>query len=222
LFTPEGLQNAQQQMTQKPKKPPNRYEALKQKLMEHPEMRGQFKKEYGFDPLAEQPQTPAQKQQDALDLHRQKQIINSESKSSDIPTTAVLTQNQQALQGIDTVMPMLNKLIDSKDIPGIFGFSPGKKAAYNAKTSSMIDTLIAAQTLPKVQASIDLVEEQIRRKRGETVFDYKERLKDLVEDLKQRRSRAANMIKTRKINTSESDDFSNKSDEELKKIAGGG
>jgi len=172
-------------------------------LKAHPMLRGFAKKHLGYDPLAQAPQTPEEKQQMALDLFGKKEALKMQNKGGSTPTNAVLTQNQQAVQGIDTVVPMLDELIESKNIPGIMNFSPGKKAAYNAKTSSMIDTLIAAQSLPKVQASIDLVEEQIRRKSGETVADYKKRLGDLREDLMKRRGRSKSLLQNRQVNTDE-------------------
>jgi hypothetical protein len=220
MFTPEGLGQMQQEAPQTA--PDNgmgfNFDALKQ----NPMLRGFFKKKFGFDPLAQAAQTPEEKQAAALDLFKQKEAIKAQSKGGSAPTNAVLTQTQQAIQGIDTVLPMLDELITSKNVPGIFDFSPGKKAAYNAKTSSMIDTLVAAQSLPKVQASIDLVEEQIRRKSGETVKDYQTRLKDLKNDLMKRRQRAQGVLQTRQINTNAPEDYSHMSDEELQKIAGGG
>lgn len=209
-FTPEGLQQAQQALSAPqggaPQGGPQSGGAnnpLLQKLMQNPMMRGWFKHKFGYDPLAPTAQTPEDKQAMALDLFRQKEELKKQNKGGAIPTNAVLTQNQQAVQGIDTVVPMLDELLESKNIPGIMDFSPGKKAAYNAKTSSMIDTLIAAQSLPKVQASIDLVEEQIRRKAGETVKDYKNRLQDLRDDLIKRRGRSKALLENRQVNTGE-------------------
>lgn len=216
MFTPEGLMSAQQEPVSEPTSGFD-MSALKS----NPILRGYFKSKFGFDPLAQAPQTPEEKQASALDLFKKKEAIKAQSKGGSAPTNAVLTQNQQALQGIDTVLPMLDELIKSKDIPGIFDFSPGKKAAYNAKTSSMIDTLVAAQSLPKVQASIDLVEEQIRRKSGESVKDYQKRLGDLKSDLIKRRQRAKGVIENRQINTKAPEDLSQMSEDELIKIAGG-
>ena len=172
-----------------------------QLLKTHPALRGLAKKLLGYDPLAQIPQTPQEEQTDALNLFKQKEAIKADAKSGGAATDAVLTQNQQSVQGIDTVLPMLDELINSKKIPGIMTFSLGENATYKAKTSSMIDTLVAAQQLPKVQASIDLVEEQIRRKSGESVDNYKSRLKDLRKDLISRRKRAKSVVETRKINT---------------------
>jgi len=170
-------------------------------LKNSPMLRGFFKHKFGFDPLAQGPQTPQEKQADALNLFKQKEAIKADGKSGGAATNAVLTQSQQSVQGIDTVLPMLDDLISSKNIPGIMNFNPNKNAAYKAKTSSMIDTLVAAQQLPKVQASIDLVEEQVRRKSGESVDNYKSRLKDLKKDLISRRKMAKSVVDTRKINT---------------------
>lgn len=220
MFSPEGL--GQMQASAQQQQQPGQDTGMFDELKNNPMLRGFFKKKFGFDPLAQAAQTPEEKTASALDLFKQKESIKNQNKGGNAPTNAVLTQTQQALQGIDTVVPMLDELITSKNIPGIMNFSPGQKAAYNAKTSSMIDTLVAAQSLPKVQASIDLVEEQVRRKTGETVSDYQTRLKDLKKDLLKRRERAQGVLQTRKINTETPEDFSSMSDEELRRIAGGG
>ena len=167
-------------------------------------------------------ESPQQKEDAALNLFKKKEEIKNASKAGDIATNNVLTQNQHALQGIDTSVKIIDELLDDKNLPGILNFSPGANAAYDAKTASAIDTLVAAQNLPKVQASIDLVAQQIRRARGETINDYKKRLKALKNDLKERRKMAANIVKTHKINTAEPEDFTQMSDEELARIAAGG
>jgi len=200
MFSQEGMTNAQQPQMPQPnmgQNNQNNFESLKQ----NPMLRGFFKHKFGFDPLAEAPQTPQEKQVDALNLFKQKEALKNTNKGGNTPTNTVLTQNQQSVQGIDTVLPMLDDLISSKNIPGIMNFNPNENASYKAKTSSMIDTLVAAQQLPKVQASIDLVEEQIRRKSGESVDNYKSRLKDLKKDLISRRKRSKLVVDTRKINT---------------------
>jgi hypothetical protein len=191
-------------------------------LKKNPMLRGFFKELFGYDPLATS-QTPEEKENAALDLFKKKEDIKKESKGGENPTNTVLTQNQQALQGINTVLPMLDDIINNKSkIFGRWDFDPSKKAAYNAKTSAMIDTLIAAQSLPKVQASIDLVEQQIRRATNEGDDAYIERLKELKKDLVARRIRAQNVLKSRKVDTSTPEDFKSMTDEELHHIAGGG
>lgn len=220
MFTPEGLQDAQQV----PETPTGGMGGFNQEqFKKNPLLRFLFKQQFGTDPLAVAPQTPEEKQSGQLDLFKQKEALKAQNKGGDTPTNAVLTQNQQAIQGIDTVLPMLDDLIKNPNkIYGRSDFSPSKKAAYNAKTSGMIDTLIAAQSLPKVQASIDLVEQQIRRGTNEADEAYIERLKDLRKDLASRRSKTQSVLQSRKINTAPMEDFSSMSDEELHKIAGGG
>jgi hypothetical protein len=192
-------------------------------LRKNPLLRAWFKHKFGMDPLAAAPKTQEEKDAAALNLYRKKEEIKAESKGGSTPTNAVLTQNQQAIQGIDTVLPMLDELInDPSKVYGRFDFNPSKKAAYNAKTSGMIDTLVAAQSLPKVQASIDLVEQQIRRATNESNTAYTDRLKDLRKDLVHRRGKAQTVLKNRKVNTGDLEDLSHMSDEELRKIAGGG
>ena len=193
-------------------------------LRNNPMLRGFFHKTMGFDPLAAVPQTEEQK----LDLFRKQQDIRNESKGGDVPTPAVLTQNQQALLGIDTVLPMLDDLIKNPSkIYGRFDFNPSKKATYNAKTSAMIDTLVAAQSLPKVQASIDLVMQQIRRDNNEEDGSYIDRLKDLKKELLKRRGSAANVIDYRKISTANptvqgGNDLSSMTEQQLHDLIAGG
>ncbi len=222
MFSPEGMgqsQQAQQQAPQGGQMGGINLEALRQ----NPMLRGFFKHKFGVDPLAPMAQTPEDKQAAALDLFKQKEQIKQQNKSGDIPTNTVLTQNQQALQGIKTVLPMLDELIDHpKSVYGPTDFSPSKKAAYNAKTSGMIDTLVAAQSLPKVQASIDLVEQQIRRGTNESTDSYIKRLKDLRKDLVNRKGRAKDVLSNHKVNINDDDEFSQMSDDELRNIAGGG
>ncbi|CAB4151369.1 hypothetical protein UFOVP685_10 [uncultured Caudovirales phage] len=223
MFSPEGMQQAQQPQ-QAPQASPQGAPGMNfDMLRQNPMLRGFFKHKFGYDPLAAAAQTPEDKQAASLNLFKQKEDIKKQSKGGDIPTNTVLTQNQQALQGIKTVLPMLDELINNpKSVYGPTDFSPSKKAAYNAKTSGMIDTLVAAQSLPKVQASIDLVEQQIRRGTNESTANYINRLKELRKDLVNRKGRAKDVLSNRKVNTSDDDDFSQMSDDELRKIAGGG
>lgn len=220
MFSPEGMADAQST----PVTPSTGSSSINlDALRQNPLLRGFFKQKFGYDPLAPTAQTPEDKQAMALDLFQRKEDIKKQTKGGDIPTNAVLTQNQQALQGIKTVLPMLDELINNpKNIYGPTDFNPSKKAAYNAKTSGMIDTLVAAQSLPKVQASIDLVEQQIRRGTNETVSSYIKRLKDLRKDLIDRKARAKDVLSSRKINTNDNDNFESMTDEELQRIAGGG
>jgi len=203
MYSPEGLEQAQAQAmpTQQQGGSPGMNLDM---LRNNPMLRGFFKQQFGYDPLTSGAQSPQDKQEMQLDLFRKKEDIKKQAKGGDSPTNAVLTQSQQAIQGIDTVLPMLDDMIkDSSKIYGRGDFSPSKKAAYNAKTSGMIDTLVAAQSLPKVQASIDLVEQQIRRATNESDDAYIERLKDLRKDLEARRKRAHSLITSRKVNTDE-------------------
>jgi len=226
MFSPQGMQEAQKAPSVTASAAGDTADAVGgvslDALRQNPLLRGFFKHKFGYDPIA-MPQTPEDKRAASLDLFQQKENIKKQNKGGDIPTNTVLTQNQQAIQGIKTVIPMLDELIKNpKSVYGPTDFSPSKKAAYNAKTSGMIDTLVAAQSLPKVQASIDLVEQQIRRATNESVDSYIKRLKDLRKDLVNRQGRAKSVLENRKVDTGARDDFSNMSDEELRQIAGGG
>lgn len=218
-FSPESLQKIQNEAPQNNENPNGIDLNL---LKQNPLLRGYFKQKFGYDPLS-LPQTPEEKNAMAVDLFKQKEAIKSQNKGGLTPTNNILTQNQQAIQAIDTVVPMIDEFInDPNKVYGVTDFSRGKKAAYEAKTGGMIDTLISAQSLPKVQASIDLVEQQIRRHAGESVKDYIARLKDLKKDLYNRRLKSVNLLEKRQVNTASPEDFSSFSDEELNRIASGG
>jgi len=229
-FTPEGMQQAQQALSRPQAGAPQGPQTggannpLLHKLMQNPMMRGWFKHKFGYDPLAPTAQTPEDKQAMALDLFRQKEKVKQDAKAGDIATNKVLTQNQSALQAIDTVMPMLDEFIKNPDkVYGQLDFSPSKKAAYEAKTGGMIDMLVAAQALPQVKESVELVKDQVRRRANETTKAYIERLKDFKKDLAARRSKSKSVVQSKRVDTEGSgDDFSHMSDDELRKIAGGG
>ena len=196
-----------------------------QLLKTHPALRGLAKNLLGYDPLAQIPQTPQEKQTDALNLFKQKEAIKAKAddKSGNIATNKVLTQNQQALQAIDTVMPMLDEFInDESKVYGRTDFDPSKKAAYNAKTGGMIDLLVAAQSLPQVKESVALVESQIRRQNNEETKAYIKRLKDFKTDMAARRVKSKRVIDTKRVDTGSAEDMTGMSDDELRKIAGGG
>lgn len=229
MFSPEGMQEAQQAppvnaIAEQPTAPAGSGGGLNLDLLKsHPMLRGFAKKHLGFDPLAAVPQTPEEKQAAAIDLFKQKEQIKQATKSGNTATNKVLTQNQQAVQAIDTVLPMVDEFINNPDkVYGPTDFSPSKKAAYNAKTGGMIDLLVAAQSLPQVKESVKLVEDQIRRLTGEGTDAYIKRLKDFKKDLTARRSKAVSVVNSKKVDTTPSEDFSNMSDEELHAIAGGG
>lgn len=206
MFSPEGMQQAQQQ-------PPVTAAAAQptagaaggmnfDMLRQNPMLRGFFKHKFGFDPLAPAVQTPEDKQAAALDLFKQKEAIKQANKSGSTATNKVLTQNQQAVQAIDTVLPMVDEFINNPDkVYGPGDFSPSKKAAYNAKTGGMIDLLVAAQSLPQVKESVSLVEDQIRRKTGEGTTAYIKRLKDFKKDLLTRKSKAVSVVNSKQVDT---------------------
>lgn len=209
MFSPQGMQEAQQappvnaiaeQPTATAGGPMG---GLNMELLKaHPMLRGFAKKHLGFDPLAAVPQTPEEKQAAAIDLFKQKEAIKAGNKSGDTATNKVLTQNQQAVQAIDTVIPMVDEFINHPEkVYGRSDFSPAKKAAYNAKTGGMIDLLVAAQSLPQVKESVALVEDQIRRKAGEGTDDYIARLKDFKKDLMTRKEKAVSVVNSKKVDT---------------------
>lgn len=213
MFTPEGMQQAQQEAQQQQPQGDG-LEALRQS----PFGRMLAKKNYGFDPAAPMPETPQEKQERAMQLFKQKEEYKSQSKGGNIPTPEVVTMHQKMMSGLDSVLPQLDQLIAGK-VPGATTFSPSSNAAYKAKTGGLIDTLMAAQGLPKVKESIHIVADQIRRQPFESIAAYKKRLESLKSDLLEQRKRSQDVLKLRQIGSESLDAMS---DAELQAIAGGG
>lgn len=122
---------------------------------------------------------------------------------ADVPTRAVLTQNQQVSQAVDNVVPQIKALM-KEDVPvqspDIFGLrkttsllSPEKQARYEAKVASITDTLVAALALPRTNESINLVGKMVRKQFGESDEAYHKRLEDLTRDLEERKKSALNV-----------------------------
>jgi len=124
---------------------------------------------------------------------------------TNVPTKAVITQNQQVSQAVDNVIPQIQDLI-KEDVPiqspDIFGLrkatsllSPEKQARYEAKVASVTDTLVAALKLPGTNESIALVGKMVRKQFGESDDAYHKRLEDLIKDLEERKRNALNVTR---------------------------
>ena len=133
-------------------------------------------------------------------IESEKALSKSRGKGtvSDALTTASKTKNQNTIQSIDSVLPLIEQINPSKSPGQIIGkyFSPDRQADYQSKISAISDTLIGALGLPKTNESLHLVEKMVVRGPGESDSAYKKRLENLTKDLKNRRNSSLKSLKS--------------------------
>ncbi len=205
MFTPQGMQEGQQspQMGANTQQPNGMSGQDIELLKAHPMLRGFAKKHLGFDPMAQAPQTPAEKQAAALDLFKQKQAIKNGNIGDNVPiTTAMKTKLQGVVTGVDNSLPVIKELIDNfKNLPtGAETWNPSAYASYNAKANSIIEPLINAFGLNVTDATKDMMHEQVFRKTNEPLAKYRDRLVDLAKEIIRRRDDSFKSIKSGSIN----------------------
>jgi hypothetical protein len=145
--------------------------------------------------------------------------------------------------GVDNSLPVIKELInDFKNLPtGIESLNPSAYAAYNAKANSIIEPLINAFGLNVTDATKEMMHDQVFRKTNVPLEKYRNMLVDLAKEIIRRRDDYFKSLKSGSINPksefnndffenlkgdtkpkSSGDEFSSMSDDELRKIAGGG
>lgn len=232
VFTPEGLQEAQQQLAVSTPSGSQSGSGLDMELLKaHPMLRGFAKQFLKFDPLAAVPQTPEDKQAMALDLFKQKENIKQQNKvgSGETLTDPIKTKYQNVIGGVASARPILKKLIKETkkgNIPGqMIGslFKRDAQASYKGEISTLLDGVRNAYTIPNTDSGTAKAEDKVLRKSGESDANYAKRLQAILDQMDSRERDARTKLNTGNITANASgDDFSNMSDDELRKIMEGG
>ena len=192
IFSPEGMQEAQQPEQQAIQASPQgepgmNFDALRQ----NPMLRGFFKHKFGFDPLAAVPQTPEDKQAAALDLFKQKEQIKASNKtgSGETLTAPIKTKYQNVIGGVTSARPILKKLIEETkkgNIPGqMIGslFKRDAQASYKGEVSTLLDGVRNAYTIPNTDSGTAKAEDKVLRKNGESDANYAKRLEGILDQM---------------------------------------
>jgi hypothetical protein len=187
MFTPEGMQQAQQGQQGSPPTGGIDLELLKS----HPMLRGWAKKHLHFDPLAQVPQTPEEKQAASLDLFNKKENIKLANKtgSGETLTAPIKTKYQNVIGGVTSARPILEKLISETkkgNIPGqMFGsiFKRDAQASYKGEISTLLDGIRNAYTIPNTDSGTAKAEDKVLRKGGESDANYANRLQSILNQL---------------------------------------
>jgi hypothetical protein len=151
------------------------------------------------------PQSPAQAQQMAIDTHAQN-TINTKNIEQQFPTSAVLTKNQEKIQGIEGLIPLLNKIISNpvpsqaeiplpkflgenasiSNTPGLSQIwnlgaaGPDENSAYHGNAGLAKDVALKSQGLSSTTENLKTIGHAIERQSGESEEGYKRRIKELV------------------------------------------
>ena len=178
---------------------PLQLDALKAKI----DLMNAQKEKAQREPASTQKETPEQKDQRALKLWEEKEKRKKENKSNqDFTeiTPTVRTGAQQAIIAVDTVLPLLEDLLQ-EDIPEAYTkiFSPNQNALITAISSLGEDELMSVFKLPKVEASLEKIEQMVTRQKGESAEAFKKRLGDLTKRVEHRRAANVSILKSGKI-----------------------
>lgn len=128
-------------------------------------------------------------------------------------TNKMISQHQQMISAIDNAKPIIQDIIDQKGfqpyprglgmglVPGFIG----KGATYDTLVKSAVDTLMKAYGMANTDKGIGTVESQLLIKHGETISDYRNRLRMVLKDLDRRKAYSSNEVKrSNKISTVDS------------------
>lgn len=145
MFSPQGMQEAQQAPQQSTQVQGGTFDALKQ----NPMLRGFFKHKFGFDPLAAVPQSPQEKLQDKMKLedYKHEQAIEQKRLENDLKDehTAKIRVDaakndiphlQQTLDALEKMKKIATNNPDLFGHSGIGGFGAEGSADRFAKTTT--------------------------------------------------------------------------------------
>ena len=200
-------------------------------MRQNPSLRAMYKSIWNIDPLAPIPQTPEQKKAAELQAFRDKEKIKAENKaaSGEILTDKIKSKYQNVIGGAASAKPILRKLIQSVkkgEIPGqMIGslLKPNAQASYKGEISTLLDGIRNAYTIPNTDSGTQKAEDKVLRKNGESDDNYAKRLQGILDQIEDREKDATAKLHAGNITAKASmHDMSQMSDDELRKIAGGG
>lgn len=183
MFSPEGLQEVEQQQAPHANNPNNVGMDL-EVFKKSPMLRGFFKHKFGVDPLAQTPQTPEEKEAMAIDLYKKKEAIKA-ANGGTLPA-AVKTLHENIIQLSPKAHKAIQHIIDIPSPLEPWGFGAiqsGQKAAHHAAIKAAAENYAKAKGWPNTKGSIQKVEEILQRGKFETDLDYRKRLKGYQDEL---------------------------------------
>lgn len=175
------------------------------------------KKTFGVDPNHE---TPGMKQERDLDTF-QKKINLKNNAAQDVPTQATVTANQKTIQEVNSVMPLMNKLVEE----GGEKLTAGKTAAdakYLGRIKRIADVYMKAKGWPNTDTARNDAIALFKRGFNESPAEYKERMEEIRDELVHERNLSSEALKSKNIAISDSPyEQSEKNKDKQKKLKKG-
>ncbi len=111
-------------------------------------------------------------------------------------TNKMISQHQNVVASVDVAVPVLDKIIDMKNSEySTFGGWSNKGAKYAAVVSQALDSLLGAFGLPQTNEGIKTIREQLEIGRFEGPVEYRNRIKELKEDILKRQKYSEGLVK---------------------------
>ncbi len=167
-------------------------------LQDNPMLAGLFKKFTGVDPYME---SPSMKSNRSLEDFIKKENAKTQLEAKrdlTIPTQSTITANQEVVNAANSVIPTLEKLMETPSYRKLSLPSAGK-AKYQTISGLSTDKLMTALKLPKQKESINLVKQMTTRQFNESDKDFKQRIKILIDEINENRSLANEVQTTSKV-----------------------
>lgn len=144
---------------------------------------------------------PEQKRRAAIlyqmgDLEGAAKILaeKTEKDKSAEPTQQFLTQNQKVIQSADNAVSTIDKILEGNvpwKLPFGVTFSPNDKALYKSNVVSLAENLMTARNLPQTEGALKEMMRVVERQGGETEKSYKNRLRELRNEILERKKSAS-------------------------------
>jgi hypothetical protein len=111
-------------------------------------------------------------------------------------TSKMISQHQNVVSSVDVAVPVLDKIINMKDSEySRFGGYTNKGARYNATVKQALDSILGAFGLPQTNEGIKTIQDQLEIGHNESPKAYRERIKELKQDILKRQKYSAGLIK---------------------------
>jgi len=149
----------------------------------NPMMASAIKKRFGFDPnaLIEE----ENKRERSIDLTR--------------PTQSTITRAQKSITAANDIIPQIEQLMNADNPSTLLNLPTGDMSKYKARTALLKDKLLSAFSLPQTDKALKEVDLMVSRGKYENAESYKERLGELLGEVRTARDNANQVLNASKV-----------------------
>lgn len=164
---------------------------------------GLSKKKFGFDPFEE---TQDQKDMREMEKFKEKENYKAEQKkNSDLTelTPASRTKYQEVIREVDSIMPVLDELIEKGGERTTF-FGTAKDTSYERKVKRIADVYMKAKGWPNTDTARNDAIQLFKRRKTESDDEYKAEMQALKAELMHERNLSESALSSGKVNNNHS------------------